>query len=280
VLPGKNTHESPDKQLAGRVALVTGGARGIGRNIVRVLSQAGAVVVFWDVDHKLGERTQAEFADQGLTVEFQPIDLAQSERIPELVQDVCSRHGRLNSLVNNARSGRRVPFLSETPETWASAMEVTLKSAFFLSQEAVRVMAEQEDGGQIVNVSSVAALLASHESPVYHIAKAGMLQMTRYFAAHAGEKGVRVNAVLPGFVIQDEHMERYVGVDNSDYRRTAEACHPLGRTGRSDDVAKAVLYLCSEASSFVTGQCLSVDGGLTLQDPSSLVFSLQSRFQP
>jgi len=258
-------------RFAGKVAIVTGGARGIGKNIARALGQEGALVIVCDVDEDNGEATRYELEQQGISAEFACLDLSQRGTPQKMVREVAQKWGGLDILINNARSGRRVTLLEENEDTWEEGISVTLRAAFFASQEAIRVMS-QTGGGSIVNISSVAALVACQEPPVYHIAKAGLLQMTRYLAAHAGIYGVCVNAVLPGFIVQDEDRPRYEGDDNRRYREIAEFSHPIGHVGRSDDVVSAVLFLCSPDTSFISGQCLVVDGGLTLQDQSDLLF--------
>jgi len=186
---------------------------------------------------------------------------------------VYERYKKLDILVNSARSGQRVQLLEETEQTWEDTLSVSLRAAFFTSQEAIRIMSQK--GGSIVNIGSIAAFLSTHESPVYHIAKAGLLQMTRNLAVLAGSYKIRVNSVLPGFIVQDENQPRYRDLDNQVYRKVAEFCHPLGEVGSSDDVARAVLYLCSSEAAFITGQSLIVDGGATLQEQ----FGLLHRFQ-
>jgi len=194
----------------------------------------------------------------------------------QIIQQVVNNWGKIDVLVNNARSGIRTTIFEETEESWDLALSVTLKAAFFASQEAIKQMS-LTGGGAIVNISSVASDLVCHESPVYHIAKAGINQMTRYLAMHAGEYNIRVNCVAPGFIIQDEHMSRYSDESNMYYKKISEFCHPLGHTGTSNDVADAVLFLCSPQSTFITGQSIVVDGGLTIQEQSSLIFNFDKK---
>lgn len=265
-------------RFAGKVAAVTGGARGIGRNIARAFGREGALVVICDIDEPKGRATESELCEQGISAEFLSVDLSQRGAPQAMVQKIVQRSGRLDILVNNARSGQRTSLLEEDEDTWEEGISVTLRAAFFASQEAIRVMSKI-DGGNIVNFSSVAALLTCDESPIYHIAKAGLLQMTRYLAAHAGKYGVRINAVLPGFIVQDDHKARYERDDNQRYREIAEFAHPMGHIGESDDVANAVLFLCSPEASFISGQCLNVEGGLTLQEQSGLIYRFDRRGQ-
>jgi NAD(P)-dependent dehydrogenase (short-subunit alcohol dehydrogenase family) len=252
-----------------KVVLVTGAARGIGKNIARLFAQQGATTVIADIDEPTGRQTEAALRGEGAQAEFLGVDLSRPGAPQEMVREVVRRHGRLDCLVNNARSGRRVTFLEETEETWERGLAVTLRAAFFASQEAVRVM--DGAGGSIVNIASVAGERVGHESPAYHIARAGVIHMTRYLAAHAGPCGVRVNCVLPGFIVQDEHRDRYERDDNAAYRHDALACHPLGVVGSSDDVARAVLFLCSPEAAFIHAHALTVDGGVSVQDQFSLL---------
>lgn len=275
---GSAQQKSSEQHFAGKVVAVTGSARGIGKNIARVFGLQGARVAICDIDQEKGRTTQSELCQQGIEADFFQVDLSQRGEPQAMIRQIVQRQGRIDVLVNNARSGRRVPMLEEDDDSWEEGMAVTLKAAFFASQEAIRAMKQTGGGGRIVNISSVAAHFTCHESPTYHIAKAGLLQMTRYLAAQAGSYGVCVNAVLPGFVVQDEHRERYERDENRNYREIAEFCHPTGRVGESDDVAKIVLFLCSTEASFISGQCIVVDGGLTLQDPSDLVYRFSQKF--
>lgn len=258
-------------RFVGQVAAVTGSARGIGKNIARAFGREGALVIICDINEKKGRATVSELREQGISAEFLGVDLKQRGTPQAMVQLIAQRWGRLDILVNNARSGRRVSLLEEDEDSWEEGISVTLRAAFFASQEAIRVMSEN-GGGSIVNIGSIIALMTCHQSPIYHIAKAGLVQMTRYFAANTGGVGIRVNAVLPGFIVQDEHRRRYERDDNQTYREIAEFCHPVGDVGASDDVANAVLFLCSPEANFISGQSLVVDGGLTIQEQSDLLY--------
>jgi NAD(P)-dependent dehydrogenase (short-subunit alcohol dehydrogenase family) len=264
-----------EKRFDGQVVVITGGARGIGKNIARAFGLQGATVVICDIASDNGELAAAELSGSGIRAHYLQIDLLKTGAVAGLVGEIMQRHGRIDVLVNNAKAGQRRNFLEETPENWDMAMNVILQSAFFAAQAVVPAM-KQGGGGSIVNICSVLGALcgqAGAESPGYHVAKAGLMHLTRYLAVHAGPHQVRVNCVAPGFIVQDEHQARYRQADNSGYREKAEFCHPVGQVGCSDDVAKAVLYLCDPASTFITGQCLTVDGGLTLQEPSGVVFA-------
>lgn len=266
-----------DKRFTNKVVAVTGSARGIGKNILRSFGQEGACVVICDINQEIGQATETEFREEGITTDFLLIDLSQTGQPQAMVQKIVQKHGKIDVLVNNARAGKRLGLLEETEETWDLGMAVTLKAAFFATQEAIRSMSHT-GGGSIVNISSIAGFSVCKESPIYHIAKAGMIQMTRYLAVNAGQCGVRVNAILPGFVVQDEHRERYNRDDNQAYRDVVEFCHPLGDVGKSDHIAHTALFLCSPEAGFITGECLVVDGGVSVQDQSTLLYRFNGQF--
>ena len=259
------------KRFKNKVVLVTGSARGIGKNIARAFGQEGAHVAICDINLEDGKATEKGFVDEGISAGFFHVDLSIRGKPQAVVQQVVGQYGKIDILVNNAQSAKQTSLFEEDEDSWENGVSVTLRAAFFSSQAAIRVMSQAE-GGNIVNISSVLAFMSCHKSPIYHIAKAGLVQMTRYLADNAGKDGVRVNAVSPGFITQDEHKGRYESDDNKGYKQTAELCHPLGHTGCSDDVANAVLFLCSPEASFITGQNIIVDGGLTVQEQMSLVF--------
>lgn len=259
-----------DQRFEGRVVIVTGAARGIGKNIAAAFAREGATVVIADRDVDDGPMAASEIGG-----EFLFTDLAEPGGPQRMVAEAVERHGRLDVLVNNARSGVRASFESEDEESWDSGMNVTARAVFFASRAAILAM-EATGGGAVVNIASVAAVMATRNAPVYHAAKAAVVQTTRYLAAHAGPRGSRVNCVLPGFIVQDEHRERYDRDDNAAYRRVAEATQPVGRVGSSDDVAGAVLYFASGEARYVNGQALLVDGGEAVISQTALLFGFAS----
>lgn len=259
------------KRFSRKVALVTGSARGIGFVIARAFGSEGARVILADKDKTALRKVADLFRSEGITVDSIVCDLRSSSGCKRLIRKALNIAGSLDILVNNARSGRRVTLMEETERSWDEGMAVTLKAAFFCSQEAIIHMMKL-GGGVIVNIGSVASSVVGHDAPHYHIAKAGIDQMTRYLAVYGGPHQIRVNCVSPGFIIKDEHVKRFEGSNNEMYRRIANFSSPLGRTGRASEVAQAVLFLASPESSFITGQCLLVDGGLTVQDQSGIVY--------
>lgn len=255
----------------GHRCLITGGARGIGRNIAARLAEQGATVVIADIDQEGGEETARALGHSGGEVFFHAVDLSDPQAAEAMIDSLVNRLGSLDILVNNARGGRRTAPLDEAEENWQTAFDISLKAPLFASQAFIRQPPLKDRTRAIVNISSVVAQTICGESAVYHLTKAALENMTRYLAVHGGPRGVRVNAVRPGLIVQDEHRPRYDRADNVRYRRTAEFCHPLQTVGRADDIAHAVLFLSSSQAGFITGQVLSVDGGLTIQDPYDLL---------
>jgi 3-oxoacyl-[acyl-carrier protein] reductase len=254
-----------------RVVLVTGAGRGIGLNIARMFAAQGATVAVCDIDTARGDAAVKDIADRGLNATFFRTDLCAANAASHLIKSVLESFGQIDVIVNNARSGKRLSFLEETEEDWDMAFSVNLKSAFFLAQAAIPTMPH---GSSIINICSISSVLVSLESPSYQASKAGLLHLTRYLAVVAGERGVRVNAILPGFIVQDEHRARYDAADNAAYRSITDRMQPLaGGAGDADDVASTALFLAGPQAKFITGQSITVDGGLTIQDQAMLLLS-------
>jgi NAD(P)-dependent dehydrogenase (short-subunit alcohol dehydrogenase family) len=271
--PLKTTEESRFR-FDNKVALITGSARGIGKTIATAFGHAGAHVAICDINQVAAEASATELRESGIDATYFATDLSIKGGPQRMVSEVAEKFGRLDILVNNARAGKRLELSEDTEENWDTTMSVGLKASYFASQKAISIMRTM-GGGNIVNIGSVSGFLISGESAPYHISKSGLSQLTKYLAVHAGNKQIRVNSVLPGFIVQDEHRDRFNSSENIKYRTRAENCHPLKRVGYSQEVADATLFLCSDAASFITGQEITVDGGLTIQDQWA-VLSAQS----
>jgi NAD(P)-dependent dehydrogenase (short-subunit alcohol dehydrogenase family) len=258
------------KEYLGKTALVTGAARGIGLCIARRLAEEGAQVVIADINAKMGKQASDLLKSFDLSVDFIAADLSAPRGGQRMVADVVHLLGRVDVLINNARSGMRLDLLEETEENWDQTTDVGLKAAFFASQATIRVMAEL-GGCRIVNVASVAAIQATLESPSYHASKSGLLHLTKYLSVAGGPYKANVNCVLPGLIVQDEHRARFDSDGNETYRAMASSYQPLGEVGSEQDVAEAVLYLCSDRARYVSGTCLTVDGAATVQEPFGLL---------
>lgn len=259
-----------------KVVLVTGSGFGIGRTIAKAFAQAGAHVIICGKDKDKGKKVVGEIKQAGFIAEQIIIDLSKSGAAEKVLRRVSSKHKRLDVLVNNAKFNPRRNFLEETEATWEEGLAVSLKAVFFLSQQAIKKMKET-GGGQIINIGSVAGFFVGDDSVTYHVAKAGLAHLTKYLGVHAAPYNVRVNAVAPGFIIKDEYIEKFTAAKNTAYRKIANAAHPVLRTGTAQEVADVVLFLASNKASYIVGQTIVVDGGLTLQNQNEVAFHLSKQ---
>jgi 3-oxoacyl-[acyl-carrier protein] reductase len=239
-----------------KVAIVTGAGRGIGREIARELLARGMTVVAVDVrEDLLAELPEALAAPDGkLATRVQ--DVTDSEGFAKLVEEVAEAHGRLDVLVNNAGITRDNILVMMSDEDWDLVIKVNLRSAFIGTRAASRVMMRRRSGS-IINMSSYSGLEGNRGQANYAASKAGMLGLTKSAAIELAKRNVRVNAVAPGF-IQTEMTD----VLPQQAKDGALALIPMKRFGQPADVAKAVAFLASDDSSYITGQVLSVDGGM------------------
>lgn len=256
--------------LRGRVAAVTGAGSGIGRATAQVLAAAGAVVYCADVREPEVLETAAEIAASGGTAFGHSVDVAELEEVQALVDSAVAEHGRIDIMCNIAGTMVDGSILELSGEDLDRIIAVNLKGVLFGCQAAGRVMVEQRSGS-IVNMSSAAALVPNPGTGAYAITKAAVLQLTRTMALEVGRSGVRVNAVAPGFVptnMTARYYRRPDGTIDEDLREQVLApmakFAPLRRVGSPADIAYCVLYLASDASTFVTGQCLSPNGGVAM----------------
>jgi NAD(P)-dependent dehydrogenase (short-subunit alcohol dehydrogenase family) len=252
--------------LADKVALVTGGAQGIGRAIVENFQQAGARVCILDCDEEMGTAAAAELtaADTATPVSFLSSDLANVADIASTAGTMERLYGRLDILVNNAGIELDKPLAQMSAEIWERIMAVNLRAPFLLTQALLPLF--PASGGAVINISSIHATHAFPESISYACSKAGLVALTRNLALELAPRGIRVNAVCPGYIDTRlwEEYERQAPDSVGLAARTA-ALHPLGRRGVPKDVAGAVLFLATSGSSFITGTQLVVDGGLTVR---------------
>lgn len=246
--------------LAGKVALVTGGGRGIGKAITRRLAEAGAGVVIASRKLETLQATAAEFADLPGKVVPIACHVGRPEQLEALVRETESRLGPVDVLVNNSATNvGQGPSLAVTDEMLDKMIEINIKSAVRLVRLIVPGMIARKRGS-VINIASIAGLQPQPGGLLYSFTKAGLIMMTRSWAREFGPDGVRVNAIAPG-LIQTDFSEFFWKDDT--YRTHVETTQPIRRIGRPDEIGHAALYLASDESSFVTGQVFVVDGGAT-----------------
>lgn len=245
--------------LEDRVALVTGGSRGIGRDIARCLAEAGAHVVIASRKAEDLERTAAELAGLPGRVVPIPCHVGREEQLAALVDATESQLGPVDVLVNNAATNiGQGPSLQVDAAMLDKMIDINVKSAMSLVHRVVPGMIERGTGGSIVNVVSISGLQPQPGGLLYSFTKAGLIMLTRAWAREFGPKGVRVNAIAPGLIKTD--FSSYFWQD--DERRAALVGEqPLQRLGRPEDIGPATAFLCSDLASFITGQVLVIDGG-------------------
>ena len=250
-------------RVDGKVALVTGAGSGIGRATALVFAREGAKVVVADVVVDGGEETVRQIKAAGGEAIFVKADMAKAAEVEAMVQKAVTSYGRLDCAHNNAgiegATGRTADYREED---WDRVIRVNLTGVWFCMKYEISQMLKQ-GGGAIVNTASDAGLLGVPQMPAYVASKHGVVGLTKTAALEYAKSGIRVNAVCPG-VIKTPMVERITGQRAGRAERMA-AVEPVGRMGKPEEIAEAVVWLCSEAASFVTGLPMSVDGGIAAQ---------------
>jgi NAD(P)-dependent dehydrogenase (short-subunit alcohol dehydrogenase family) len=250
-------------KLEGKVALVTGGGSGIGRATALVFAREGAKVVVADVLTEGGEGTVQRIKEAGGKAIFVKTDVSKAAEAMALVDDAVSTFGRLDCAFNNAGiEGNMAPTADCTEENWDRVIAINLKGLWLCMKYEIPQMLKQGSGA-IVNTASVAGLVGFQRLPAYCASKGGIIQLTKTAALEYATKGIRINAVCPG-VIRTPMLERLTG-GKPELEAQYTAREPVGRMGTPEEIAEAVVWLCSDAASFVTGHPMVVDGGFVTQ---------------
>ncbi len=253
-------------KLDGQVAVVTGGARNLGRQHALALAEAGADVAICDIAEDAGRATEAELQALGRRTCFAKVDVAQTDQVDAFISQVVQRLGPIDILVNNAAIPSEGVALHEvSDDQWRRIIDVNLSSLFYFGKRVARHMIERGKGGRIVNIASMNATVIGNLSPrhnvTYCVAKAGVAHLTRGMASEWAQYGIRVNALAPGFIHTDQTAAS-AKIPEILERNIANT--PMKRYGRIDELKGAIVFLASEASSFATGSVLTIDGGYTV----------------
>ena len=250
--------------LSGKVAIVTGGGGGIGRAIGLRLAEEGSIVGVFDIDSEAADRAVHEIGDNGGTAHAFEVDIADYDAVRQAVADLEAKAGAVHILVNNAGWDRFAPFLNTEPELWERIIAINLKGPLNLHHAVLPGMAER-GAGKVVNIASDAARVGSSGEAVYAACKGGVVALTKTLARELASKGISLNVVCPGPT--DTPLLASVARESGSGERLLEAFRratPMRRLGTPADIPGVVAFLASDEADFITGQVISVSGGLTM----------------
>lgn len=250
------------QRMVGKVALITGGAGGIGRAAALAFARNGAKIVVSDISQEGGDETVRLVREAGGEAEFIKADVAKDDEAAAIVRHAVEQYGGLDYAFNNAGIEGDIATAADYPvDSWRRVLEINLTGVFLCMRHQIPAMLER-GGGAIVNNASILGLVGFTGTPAYSAAKHGVVGLTKAAAQDYATQGIRINAVCPGFIETAMVMERGVraGHDKGTYEQLISA-HPMNRLGKPDEIATAVVWLCSDEASFVTGYPLAVDGG-------------------
>jgi 3-oxoacyl-[acyl-carrier protein] reductase len=249
---------STDMNNAEKVALVTGSARGIGLEIARTMGEEGYAIMLSDVNEEGLEAAKKELETEGIKVAAFKADVSSAEDADKLVKETVNQLGRVDVLVNNAGVTRDGLLMRMKEDQWDLVLKINLKGTFLMSKAVVRPMLKQKTGS-VINIASVIGLMGNVGQANYAASKAGIIGFTKSFAKEFGKKGIRSNAIAPGFIKSDMTD---VLADNVKEQMLGQI--PMNSFGSPRDIANAVAFLASDKASYITGQVLTVDGGMVM----------------
>jgi len=245
-------------KLENKVAIITGGADGIGKATVKRFAQEKASVIIWDLNEEKGKPLAEELVAQGFTVSFTKVNTANFTEVEMAANAAFKKFGKIDILINNAGITRDSTLKKMTPETWQQVIDVNLTGVFYCIKAISEYMVVN-NYGRIINASSVVALYGNFGQTNYVASKAALIGMTKTLSRELGRKGITVNAVAPGFIATEMVSKMPENVLQGMKDKT-----PLGRLGKPEEIASAYLFLASDEAAFITGSVLSVDGGVTI----------------
>lgn len=246
------------KKLENRVAIITGAADGLGKAGALLFAEEGATVIIWDVNTEMGNETANLINNNGGKADFQKVDTSNYEEVQNAVNEVISKHSKIDILINNAGISRDATIKKMSVEQWNQVIAVNLTGVFNCIS-AVNQHMVANNFGRIINTSSVVGLYGNFGQTNYAATKSGVIGMTKTLAKELGRKGVTVNAVAPGFIATE-----MVAAMPENVLDAMKAKVPVGRLGDPKEIAAAYLYLASDDAAYINGTVLSVDGGITL----------------
>jgi NAD(P)-dependent dehydrogenase (short-subunit alcohol dehydrogenase family) len=252
-------------RVEGKVALVTGGSRGIGKTQCELFALEGARVVITDIDDGAGDTLTSRLQDRGFDAFYLHHDVGEEAQWQSVLAEVKKRFGRLDILINNAGIALAKNIEQTSAEDWHKTMRVNADGVFFGTKQAVELMKET-GGGSIVNISSIMGIVGSPIEFAYNASKGAVRLLTKSAAVHCAQAGynIRINSVHPGFVNTDMVRNGLAGFPNPDeIAQQIIAMHPMGRLAEPEEIARGVLFLASDEASFITGSELVIDGGYT-----------------
>jgi 3-oxoacyl-[acyl-carrier protein] reductase len=247
------------KLLKDKVAVITGGANGLGKATALVFSEHGAKIVIVDINKESGDGVVSEITKEGGVASFINTNVSNSNDVNKMVDRVIADYGGIDILINNAGILADARLVKMTEETWDRVIDINLKGIFLCGQAAAKAMIEQDNGGVILNTSSVVGIYGNFGQSNYVAAKAGVIGMTKTWARELGKYNIRVNAVAPGFMKTEIIKDMPEKIINYMKEKVY-----LKRMGEPEDIANAFLYLASDMGKYVNGTVLSVDGGVVV----------------
>lgn len=244
-------------EFVDRVAVVTGGAKGIGRSITYHLALEGAFVVIADIDIESATKNADEMNEEGLKVSAVWVDMGDPESIKKMVQKIIFDYDRIDILVNNAGILHSTPIEDITVDEWDNIMNINLRGAFFATKEVLGIM-KAKRSGRIINISSLAGRMGGYANGVaYSASKAGLIGLTQAMARRVAEYGITINAVAPG-TTEGEMIRQFSDEKKEMLIKTI----PLKRFGKPENIAKTVVFLASDAADYITGAVIDINGGI------------------